>query len=112
MKDSARKAMFAKRSQPSNPDFYGSHNPDEILGGNWGSPEETKNDLYNMTSHNYDTDDFDKYENMITKKMGRNSNGQFSANALSLFLKAKGVTNRDLMNDLVMEYGKGRDPIF
>ena len=93
-------------------ELYGQNDPDEILGGSWGTPENTANDLYNMMPHNYDREDYFKYESMILDKIGSASNGQFSANALSLFLRNKGVTSDDLINDLVMEYGKGTDPIW
>ena len=65
-----------------------------------------------MTSHNYSDDDYSKYESMIISKIGQASNGQFSANSLADFLRAKGVSSDDLIMDLIREYGKGTDPIW
>ena len=93
-------------------ELYGQNDPDEILGGSWGTPEDTAQDAYNMTSHNYPEDDYFKYESIILKKVTPVNNGQFSANALADFLRAKGVTSDDLIMDLIREYGKGTDPIW
>ena len=36
-------------------ELFGQNDPSEILGGTFGTPEDTANDLYNMTSHDYST---------------------------------------------------------
>ncbi len=104
--------FFEKTGQQKSEELFGQNDPDEILGGSWGTPENTKQDLYNSMPHNYPEGDYSKYEDMIISKMGSASTGQFSANALDLFLRNKGATSDDLINDLVMEYGKGTDPIW
>ena len=88
-------------------ELYGQDDPDEILGGSFGTPEDTANDLYNMTSHNYNEDEYFKWSDKIAKKVGRNDTGSFDSNSLDNWLRSQGVNNQDLIFDLVREFGGG-----
>jgi len=88
-------------------ELYGQDDPEEILGGSFGTPEDTANDLYNMTSHNYDQDEYYKWVDKIGKKVGRNDTGKFDSSSIDNWLRSQGANNQDMIYDLVMEFGGG-----
>ncbi len=78
-----------------------------------GTAEDVAKDLYDMTSHDYDQNEFFKWQDVIESKVKpANYTGTFSSNALDAFLRQKGVSNEDLIYDLVMKFGGGHEPIW
>jgi len=91
-------------------ELFGQNDPDEILGGSWGTPEDTANDLYNMTSHDYSMEELMKLEDILDDKAlksGENPRRPFDDTSLDSWLRAQGVTNGDLIYDIHMKYGGG-----
>ena len=87
-------------------ELFGQNDPSEILGGTFGTPEDTANDLYNMTSHDYSIQEYDKWDNKIIDMIGQGE-PQFDPSSLDSWLRSNGVYNNDLIYDLVREWGKG-----
>ena len=86
-------------------ELFGQNDPSEILGGTFGTPEDTANDLYNMTSHDYSHEEYDKWDNKIIDMLGQGE-PQFDPSSLDSWLRSNGVSE-DLIYDLIREWGRG-----
>jgi len=86
-------------------ELFGQNDPNEILGGTFGTPEDTANDAYNMTSHNYSPEEYFKWDEKIIDMLGRGE-PQFDPSSLDSWLRSNGVSE-DLIYDLIREWGRG-----
>ena len=86
-------------------ELFGQNDPSEILGGTFGTPEDTANDAYNMTSHDYSHEEYDKWDNKIIDMLGQGE-PQFDPSSLDSWLRSNGVSE-DLIYDLIREWGRG-----